>query len=91
MKCRLRFLLKAVYVGLSYLLAEEPRGPPGGGGGGSLVPNKISLCSLVGLKVFFSILMFRCSLNRAFVPVFPALFLFCSLVPNNFKGMFPCP
>ena len=28
--------------------------------------------------------------NTAFVPVFPALFSFCSLVPNEFMAMFYC-
>ena len=28
--------------------------------------------------------------KTAFVPMFPALFSFCSLVPNEFKAMFPC-
>ena len=30
-----------------------------------------------------------CSLNTAFVPMFPALFSSCSLVPDNFKALKP--
>ena len=36
-------------------------------------------------SIFFFDFDVPCSLNTAFVPVFPALFSFCSPVPNNFK------
>ena len=33
---------------------------------------------------------FFSTVHTAFVPVFPALFFFCSLVPNNSMTMLPC-
>ena len=64
-------------------------------GGGVHVPlfsTKFYLSSLVS-KSIFSILVFPAPeniRNPAFVPVFPALLSFRSLVPNNFLTIFPC-
>ena len=49
-------------------------------------------CVPCSLKYFFFDCGVPCSLkyqNTSFVPVFPGLFSFCSLIPNNFMTMFP--
>ena len=48
-------------------------------------------CVPLFLKSIFFDFGVPCSPNTAFVPVFLALFSFCSLVPTNFKAMFTCP